>query len=489
MRPVAVVTRRLDPLAAVVAFTAAMAVCVLAGAAVATSTKVAVIVIGLAGIGLVWLVRPTLTIDTAIFLSCATLPPAFAVGKAVGPLTVLPYEILLVLAIVVLLRTATPTFNELVPGILFVVTVLAFAGIGVLAGNDMVRLVREAQNMLEMVAGFVLALLIVRAGYTRQAVRTIGFVLWFSSGMLVLASVGILNVAGREDDLQKEIGVGDAVRVLSATQIPSMAVLCSLLLGVLIGRVRVVHLLGLGVPALLIQLLSCTRAVLIVLAVAAIITVVAMRTRAVVQRFAALTVGSLVMIFAVVPALLVLLSGTAAGAWLSSQVDAYAVRVFGGVTSDALASDTSALARWHENANLRGAFAESPLLGHGLGFAYQLPFGKISEFSATTLGTTYAHNFHLLLLVKAGIVGMTAFALFVLAPVVIAMRSSSDIARSAAALAVGMAAACFVDPMPIESPSSMVLGATLGVALGFARTSRRRDHESGSEPRNELVPL
>ena len=59
---------------------------------------------------------------------------------------------------------------------------------------------------------------------------------------------------------------------------------------------------------------------------------------------------------------------------------------------------------------------------------------------ATTLGTTYAHNFHLLLLVKAGIVGMTAFALFVLAPIVIAMRSSSDIARSAAALAVGMAA-------------------------------------------------
>ena len=160
---------------------------------------------------------------------------------------------------------------------------------------------------------------------------------------------GSWNVAGREDDLQKEIGVADAVRVLSATQIPSMAVLCSLLVGMLIGRVRVVHLLGLGVPALLIELLSCTRAVLIVLAVAtAIITVVAMRTRAVVQRFAALTVGSLVMIFAVVPALLVLLSGTAAGAWLSSQVDAYAVRVFGGVTSDALASDTSALARWHE---------------------------------------------------------------------------------------------------------------------------------------------
>jgi hypothetical protein len=44
--------------------------------------------------------------------------------------------------------------------------------------------------------------------------------------------------------------------------------------------------------------------------------------------------------------------------------------------------------------NLNRAIAKAPLFGHGLGYAYQLPFGKARTFTAT-LGTTYAHNLYL----------------------------------------------------------------------------------------------
>ena len=43
---------------------------------------------------------------------------------------------------------------------------------------------REALFLFEMVAGFVLALLIVRADYVREAIRVMAAVLWFSASMI-----------------------------------------------------------------------------------------------------------------------------------------------------------------------------------------------------------------------------------------------------------------------------------------------------------------
>ena len=75
----------------------------------------------------------------------------------------------------------------------------------------------------------------------------------------------------------------------------------------------------------------------------------------------------------------------------------------------AMAVDSSTQDRLRENANLLAAFGDAPLFGHGLGYAYQPPFGKAGSFTAT-LGTTYSHNFYLWWLVKAGAVGMASFA-------------------------------------------------------------------------------
>ena len=68
-----------------------------------------------------------------------------------------------------------------------------------------------------------------------------------------------------------------------------------------------------------------------------------------------------------------------------------------------------------------------------LGYAYQLPFGKAGTFTAT-LGTTYAHNFYLWWLAKAGAVGMASFAVFALTPVVRGIRSASAEAKISAAV-------------------------------------------------------
>jgi O-antigen ligase len=224
----------------------------------------------------------------------------------------------------------------------------------------------------------------------------------------------------------------------------------------------------LGVPALLITVLSFSRNTLIALAVAAAVALVASWTWSAVSRTAMLAAGCAVLLGIALPAVLFLLQNTTAAVWLSDQLNAFSHRVIGGVSTAALAVDSSTLARLHENTNLIRAIAEAPLYGHGLGYAYQMPFGKSGSFSAT-LGTTYAHNFYLWLLVKSGVIGMASFAVFAVTPVWRAVRSSSAAAKISAATGAALLAICVVDPLPLEPANSLALGMALGAAMGFAR--------------------
>lgn len=468
MSVAATALRRFDGLG-LLAFAVTVATGLLVGSLVAGSTSLAVVAIGGIGLILVWLVRPLLLVDIAIFLSVATLPPNLAVAKVVGPVAIFPYEILILLAMVVLARIAILTFNEVAPGVVFLLGVTTAAVAGVLGGSDPVYIAREAQYLVEMVAGFYFALLIVRAGYAARAIQTLGVMLWFSMGMIVLASVGVVTVDGRTESLTEETGTVGAVRLITATSEISMVVVCAVVLGVILRRARKRHLLGLGLPALVIQLLSFTRSLLIVLAVASFFVLVTVHKRALWIGAAKLFGGLLAGLLVGLPSLALILSGTAAGTWLSGQIQAYIVRVFDGISGQALARDKSALYRWRENDHLYVAFGDSPTTGHGLGYAYQLPAGRFPDFSATDLGTTYSHNFYLWILVKAGVIGLIAFLVFLLPPLVAAVRSRSVTAKAAASLTIALAAVCWVSPMPLQAPSSLVFGATIGVTMGLAR--------------------
>jgi O-antigen ligase len=228
----------------------------------------------------------------------------------------------------------------------------------------------------------------------------------------------------------------------------------------------------------IIAVLSFARSTLIAMAVAAVVAFVASLGWSALRRTAVLTVAGAVLLAVTVPGALFLLQHSSAGAWLGDQFTGFSNRVLGGVSTKTLAADKSTLDRLAEDANLNRAIAKAPVFGHGLGYAYQLPFGKAGSFTAT-LGTTAAHNFYLWWLAKAGAVGMAAFALLALTPVIRALRCASAPAKISAAVSVGLFALCTVDPILEEQGGGMTMGLALGAAMAFA--GRGRTERLGAE--------
>jgi hypothetical protein len=81
-------------------------------------------------------------------------------------------------------------------------------------------------------------------------------------------------------------------------------------------------------------------------------------------------------------------------------------------------------------------------------------------------------------LAKAGAVGMAAFALFALIPLIRALRCGSAPAKISVAVSVGLLVVCTVDPLP-EGFGALTLGLALGSAMAFA--GRGRAERLGTE--------
>ena len=442
--------------------------CFTVGVFAVRSTTEGLMLIGALGCFVVYLTGPQRMAWIAMFLAFASLP-ALHLVKQIGPLSVYAYQVAVLLAILFLIPVARLRFSRYAVPLIFLLAVFFFTAMGTVWGNDPDRTFREASFLCEMAAGFVLALLVVRAGFASESVRAMSVVLWFSAGMVMVSSLTGLQLAGRAESLQGETGVA-AMRIITATQAPALAVLTALVVAQILGRAKLSAWLALGLPAFTITALSFSRHALLALAVAAVVAIAAKFSWAVIRRTAVVAVAAIAVVAAVIPAALFLLQRSPAGIWLSEQLNAFSHRVFDGVSTTALEADSSTLARLHENTNLWRAIAESPLFGHGLGYAYQLPFGRPGDFTAT-LGTTYAHNFYLWLLVKAGIVGIAVFALFALIPVVRAVRAAAAEATIAAAVSAGLLVTCVVNPLPLEPASALVLGMALGAAMAFSRSA------------------
>jgi O-antigen ligase len=457
--------------------------CLLVGVFAARDVARGVMLVGALACLVIYLTRPQVMAWIALFLAFASLPPSLPVGNGLWPFGMYTYHVVLLLAIAFLIPLARLRFSEyLIPGI-FLLAVAYFTVVGMAVGHDPERVSREALFLVEMVAGFVLALLIVRAGFVREAIRVTGVVLWISAGMILASSLTGLELIGRSVSLEAETGGAQAIRLITYTETPAQAVLAALVAAQIVGRARLSLHLALGIPALLITLLSFSRDALIVLSVTAVTALLATLGWMAIRRLAALAAVAAALVGVVLPTALFLLHTSEAGAWLSDQLNAFSERVIGGVSPTAMAVDSSTQDRLRENAHLLAAFSDAPLFGHGLGYAYQPPFGKAGSFTAT-LGTTYSHNFYLWWLVKAGAVGMASFAAFALTPVVRGVCSASPAAKIAAAVGAGLLVACIVGPLPLEPAQSLTLGLVLGAAMGFVRTVPATDRV---EPPDNLV--
>lgn len=462
--------------------------CFLFGVLSVRNTTQGLMLIGAMFCLVVYWAKPEAMTWVALFLACAALPQGLHVAKVIGPVTIYAYHVVLLLAICYLIPLVRPRFSDYLLPAIFACVVVYFTAVGFSTGNAPPAIVHEAIFLFEMVGGFVLALLIVYGGYIKGVMYTIIATLWFSAGMAVLSSSGALRLAGRLESM--EATTGDAAsRVITSTLTPAIAVLTALVAAQIVGRVKPVSYLALGMPALIVSMLAFSRNTLIAVGVAAVVAFFANAGWSALRRTAGFTAVGAALLAVAVPGAMFLLQHSTAGVWLGDQLSAFNHRVLGGVSASALAVDQSTLDRLAEDANLNRAIAKAPLFGHGLGYAYQLPFGSDPNEFTNTLGTTYAHNFYLWWLAKAGGVGMAGFALFSLTPLFRALRSASKQAKVSAAVSTGLLVMCVIDPLPEDSANALTLGAALGAALAFANLKRRAQEAREAEPAEPAVPV
>jgi O-antigen ligase len=434
----------------------------------------------------VYWVKPEGMVGVTLFGAFAALPEGLHVGKVMGPVAIYAYQVTAVLAICYLLPIVRLRFADFRLPLIFTTAVIIFTAVGFEMRHDAEMVVRESTTLLEMVVGFVLALLIVYGGYLKWTIRVMIVILWFSAGMAIVSSLHAIRLAGRAESLEGTTGAGQALRIVLSTQTPATAVLCALIAAAIIGRVRPATFFALGPPALVISLLSFARNTLIAVAVAAVVAFLASFGWAALRRSVKVLAVSAVIFAVTVPGSMFLLQHSEAGSWLSDQFTAFNQRVLGGVSKSALAVDESTLDRLREVARLNQAIAQAPVFGHGLGYAYQLPSGNDPNAFAWKLGPTYSHLFYQWWLAKAGAVGMAVFAWFALTPVVRAFRCASAPGKISAAVAAGLLAISAVWPLPEMPMDALALGLALGAAMAFAGLRDRGQDDgqpdSGHEP-------
>lgn len=460
--------------------------CFAFGVASVRDPYVGVVLVGMMFGLVVYWARPEAMAWIALFYTFGALPIGLYVGKVIGPVAIYVWHVALLSAIFYLIQLVRPRFSDFwLPG-MFVLTVVLYTGIGFAAGYAPEVILHEATSLFEMVAGYLLALLIVHGDYLKGAARTLILTLWFSAAMAVVSSSSGLRLTGRFETIGESSFGGSIIRLIVPTTAPAIAVLAALVAAQILGRVRLATYFTMGTPALVISLLSFSRGTLIAIAAAAVVAFFANSGWRALLRSATFFVSSAALLAVMVPVALFLLQHSSVGAWLGGQFAGFTHRVLGGVTASSLAVDESTQYRLDENAALTRAIAKAPVFGHGMGAAYRLPFGDegsgndafgFDQFTAL-LGTTYAHNFYLWWLVKAGALGMAAFALFALTPVVRALRCAAKPAKICAAVSVGFLVLAIVGPNIEDTPDSVVFGMLLGLAMGFANVGRGQPGES-----------
>ncbi|BAX94151.1 O-antigen ligase family protein [Mycobacterium shigaense] len=432
----------------------------------------------------VYWVKPELMIAVALIGAFAALPQGLHVGKVIGPAVIYAYLVAAILAICYLLPKVRLRFVDYLLPAMFAFVVAVSTAAGFETGSEALVVLRESITLLEIPVGFILGLVIVYGGHIRWTIYVTIAILWFSAGMAIVSSLHAIRLAGRAESLTGVSGADHALRIILLTQTPATAVLSALVAAAIVGVHRSSLFLTLGPPALVISLLSFSRNTLISMGVAAAVALLASPSWKTLRHTAVVGVVSGVLVAVTIPGSLFLLKNSAAGIWLADQFSAFNQRVLGGVSSKALAVDESALERLREDALLNATIAKAPVFGHGLGYKYQAPNGT-DEF-ATTFYPAYSHNFYLWWVAKGGAVGMAAFAVFALVPLIRALRRRTPAAKISAAVSMGLLAISAVWPLPEMPSDSLALGLALGSTMAFAglrETARDADPvEVGAGP-------
>ncbi|MGY1618335.1 O-antigen ligase family protein [Geodermatophilus sp. SYSU D00691] len=425
--------------------------------------------------------RPMLSVHAALWLAVTTFPSTIPYAVQVGPTTVYTYEPFLYVATAYVLWKYSPGLSALRRvGVLILVVVTA-ATYGFFRGHPVIEIIGDSRGLITVCAAMLVAAALMRAGAMPELLTSIKWSLWVSAVFTALGSSTGLPLNGRAESAALFISGAQeataAVRLLTAATHFALAVLCACLAVMLTRRASIAAVAPYLVPALLITFLGFSRNAILALAVAVVVALVIERSSVTMAGLGRAALSAVV--FAGVIG--VLGAAHVPGAdWASLQARAYYDRVvIGGLDDEVRRLDSSALSREAEEFYAREAIAESPIVGHGMGYAYRSGYGAADSFTATK-GRYYIHNFYLWVWVKAGALGLLAW-LYVTIPLLLRQAVHPTAQGTAlAAAAAGLLAVCFVAPLPNGPDSSGAM--TIGIVFGALATLQAYPREETFRP-------
>jgi hypothetical protein len=425
-----------------------------------------------------WLVAVT------IFVTFAAFPAWVPQEVRVGGISFQYYELLLLAAAVVALAqpAAVSVVKYVAP---FIVLCLVTAGWSLLvAGADFGKMGSDVRWPFYTAVAMYVASKVVGSPNQTRCLQAVLATVWFSAIMVVLASTTSIELVGTSEAASLAVYGGDiATRFLTPSTFLAVVTAAVCITCLISGNPRGFRVSIWLIPAAVLIVLSFSRNHLLGLAVAVLFALLAFRSaRSVVAAVWAASIVVLVGVLIQLGAANVF-AGLPATDYVAAQAHGYVERVIDGLKPENQAIDSSVQYRRKETATLTKKISESPLTGHGFGYAYKAPSGPPGSFFRES-APYYAHNFYLWLLLKAGWLGMLIFVWMAFVPLArILFKPASTLQVATASAAVGLLAISVFAPIPNDSPGAPLLGAVLGiaVALGASRTTEPLIRVSANE--------
>ncbi len=419
----------------------------------------------LCAIGALTVRRPTALVAITIILAFCTTPAFVPNWISFGPVGLYPYEIGLIASFIWAIHRPVLRRVRLAMG-LVIIWLMIGSFIGFISGATAVKVLGDIRYPAELAMAIVVAAACVRADMTNSLIRTIRLVLWISAGLVILSSISGFSVSGRSETaaLLDQAGEG-ATRVLTSTNFLALAVLGVATTLLIANRTSFRDVWSYIAPATILVFLAFSRNHLIGIGVTILVALLMTQST---RRSANGTIKFLYAASVSVVSLIIITRFPTffpGGSWISANVSGYVDRVLSGLTAETRAIDPSTQYREHEVAELSQEISDSPVFGHGFGYAYKDPIGKRGSFWFER-APYYAHNFYLWAWVKTGIVGLALALIALVGPVIRGLERTGDsISLAVSATALGLLAVCLVAPLPIDSPASLLVGALIGTVI------------------------
>ncbi|WP_213576696.1 O-antigen ligase family protein [Rhodococcus sp. USK13] len=414
--------------------------------------------------------NPDRIVYATIFLAFLSVPNSFPTSFYVMGVQVRFYEPFLVMSVcyVALRYRRRSRF-----GVTGIVLAIAFGVVlAILLSNPVSRIYIDTRLFIYLPMAYFVASRFFVIVNTRAVLRMIPWVLWISAISTIAASA----LGSKLAQMQSEAAgsTAEATRLIGPATYAAVVVVSGVIALVIGGYATIRETWIYWTPALPLMLLSFSRNILISIFVAGLFALVASRSWPAVVRLirtVVVTVLGLGLLYWSLSGL----AGIPGVSWIQAQADGFLIRVVGGIGGQAINQDGSAQFRFQqENAYLVAEIYESPLWGHGFGFAYKpINTGRAISDKSENL-QYYAHNFYLWILVKAGLVGFLLMLIPIARVLGAALRGGGPVRLATGAAAAGLLAVSIVAPMPLGSPTAVLLGLVIGACAGASAVDRRQ---------------